>query len=503
LTGSGSQQKIPRVARPLLVGVFALALLWPALVNRQPVFHPDTTACIRGADAAIEKLTGLSTAWSRSPPRAAAASSAEPPSLDPHRSLSSIEEKSVLAGRSVYYGTLLYLGHVAGGFWLSVAIQALAVALALALTLRACRLPVWPGLAVTLAVAALTSAAWYASFLMPDIFAGLAVLGCSVSIAAGAGQDRISRALWLGLLTFSLLSHSTHVLLAASLLGFGLVARAAGWLDARPSGLAPIVVALLAAIAGDAVFDRAVERFVGAPPIRPPFLMARTIDDGPGARYLRATCPHSVFVVCRFVDRLPIGSEQFLWERDPAAGVFAATDPDTRRALSAEQYRFALAVLAYDPWGQARASLRNALIQAGWIGASSFEYGEAQKRTFAAKLPAEHASRARRSAAWTGRMPIRWMSGLSYVSTGVGLGYLAYAWVRARRMSPRSGLVALRIAALAALGILVNAAICGVLSTPAVRYQARVTWLLPVLATIAHLERRRRGAARASGPAAT
>ncbi len=43
----------------------AMALLWPAFYNHQPFFFPDTTAYVRGADAAVFKLTGIPSAWTK------------------------------------------------------------------------------------------------------------------------------------------------------------------------------------------------------------------------------------------------------------------------------------------------------------------------------------------------------------------------------------------------------------------------------------------------------
>jgi hypothetical protein len=40
-----------------------LLFLWPALYNRQPLFNPDTSAYIRGFDAAVAWLSGRTTVW--------------------------------------------------------------------------------------------------------------------------------------------------------------------------------------------------------------------------------------------------------------------------------------------------------------------------------------------------------------------------------------------------------------------------------------------------------
>ena len=49
----------------LSAGLLAV-LVWPALYNGQPIFFPDTTAYIRGADAGMQAAFGRRTAWSLS-----------------------------------------------------------------------------------------------------------------------------------------------------------------------------------------------------------------------------------------------------------------------------------------------------------------------------------------------------------------------------------------------------------------------------------------------------
>jgi hypothetical protein len=87
-----------------------------------------------------------------------------------------------LAGRSIYYGALLYLSHLLGSFWFLAVFQAALVAIASTLTLasvsgltdRSLR----PGAATwMMAVLAIGSpVAVFAGFMMPDVFAGLAIL---------------------------------------------------------------------------------------------------------------------------------------------------------------------------------------------------------------------------------------------------------------------------------------------------------------------------------------
>ena len=85
--------------------------------------------------------------------------------------------KVVLAGRSVYYGVLVYAGYLAGKMWLTVALQALAVAYVLQLLMqRLWKLRTRVVVGTVVALSLLTPLGAYAGFLMPDVFAPLVIL---------------------------------------------------------------------------------------------------------------------------------------------------------------------------------------------------------------------------------------------------------------------------------------------------------------------------------------
>src|SRR5436190_17277215 len=162
-----------------------LLFLWPAIYNGQPLFSPDTSAYIRGFDAGVVWLSGRTTVWTtwasklRAPQEAADDSTAE--------EVTSFQSPAfIIAGRSVSYGALLYLGELLGGLWASIAIQAAAALAAVSLTLRHLKLFSWPKLvliAVTLGLA--SSLPFFTSFLLPDVFAGLALLAAGNLLALG------------------------------------------------------------------------------------------------------------------------------------------------------------------------------------------------------------------------------------------------------------------------------------------------------------------------------
>ena len=389
-----------------------------------------------------------------------------------------------MGGRSIYYGALLYAGSLAGNFWLTVLIQSVLLTMSVALVLQACNVNGAERFFVAMAILCVTPAAFFVSYLTPDVFAGLTILGCAVLIADSHQQNGWKRLFWLALLCLALLAHTSHVLLATGMLAAGLLVRARYARSAGAAGLLTIVVALLVAVLGNAAFNIGVKHVLGRAPIYPPFITARLIDDGPGYEYLRRTCPGSGFVACRFLGGLPLRSDDFLWNPDPKRGVFFASDGPTRRSLSEEQYRFAWAVVRDDPLDQVAVSASNMLRQAGAVGLAEFRYTEWDKAFFAEKLPADTYASMRQTAAYRGAMPTTALSALSYAAVVTALAYLLYAY---RRSSARGEALLPTYTVLTALtvfGVVLNAAVCGAISGPHDRYQARVIWLIPLSALI-------------------
>lgn len=495
-------------------------LLWPALYNGQPIFFGDTSAYIRGADAGVQALFHRRSAWSLTGSDAivhATVQGGRAAKVVPARRAagriargSSLADKSIVSGRSPYYGALLYLGDLTGGFWLSIVLQSAAVVLAILLVLRAAGTRGSPWLmAGGVVLAAATTAPFFVSFLEPDIFAGVAVLVCAALLG---GADRLQlgpRLLAFCLLAGCLVVHESHPLIVGILL---VLALARTIMRSRPvpataqrrrSALGIVAAAVLVAVLGQLAFGLVVKHIVGTSLLRPPFLMARMIEDGPGYRYLRASCPGSGFAVCGYLDRLPVAANLFLWDPSPR-GVFSAVPPTVRRALAAEQTRFVWSVLAYAPGVELRDALRDVGMQLTMTGLQEFQYPEVLKQNFEEKIPPVHLRRMKRTAAFRDAMPVGLFSivtGVTFVLSAIAV-ILALSWPRLRgRLPPRLTAVTAWIIA----GGIVNSVVCGVLSGPHDRYAARVGWAVPLAALLigaAAFEHRRHHAPNAAASAA-
>jgi hypothetical protein len=479
--------------RAVAVLIAAAALGWAALVNGQPFFHPDSIGYVRGPDVAVMKLLGerFATSWARFDP--GAVDQRRPAGAPVTGRTASYNDNEVLAGRSIYYGVIAYLGALTGGFWLTVLIQGLGVAWLAEIILRGLAVTSLRAYGAVIAVLALaTPAPFFVGFPMPDIWAGIAIGAVAALFALPGRLKPIDIAALAAMAAFAALAHSSvaPVLLALMLAGGGwrLIRRDAP--DPR-LGLAVCALALAAAVAGNLAFTRMVERTAGLPPVTPPFLSARVIADGPGTRFARERCA-GAFVVCRYADRFPMDVDDFLWAPG-RAGVFESASSADRRALGAEQARFALAAARAYPLQQALASARNAALQVVDTELSDFNYKPSLRDSLTARTPPATAAVIRRTLAYREAWPLGPLWALQAAATLAALA--AAAWLVSR---PRFGIAnpdaapAGLLFALVVVGVLANGVVCGVLSTLYGRYEARVVWTLPLAACALALAAMRR-----------
>jgi hypothetical protein len=477
----------------MLAGLM-VAMIWPAFCNRGPFYFVDTRTYMRGIDAVMNKLTHRQTAWTAPANKPAAASGNQPrqdadkkPSNSGDartRSIGEITKQGIMLGRSLYYGLLLYIGAVAGGFWLTILMQSATVLLVLYLVLRALAYPAWPTLAwLCLGLCLVSDLSFFASYLMPDLFAAFAILACAFLISSPERLALRDGAPWFLLLTASMLCHDTCFLLSVSFLGFAILANLFQRSFGNLRGLGIILLASFTAWAGQSLVTYGVTRATGQPPLRFPLIEARLVADGPGTNYLRSNCPESRFTLCEYVDEFPMNSYAFLFDVEPGKSVYEIASYDQRRALSAEQFRFLLAVLKFDPAGVAKSGMRNTAAQLLDFGLSKFRYDPGEKETMDRTFPLQALAQMRAGAAYRGTMPAAALTVLLYLFVSGSLAYVLlvlFGLLPGRSMNHRLKTVFCWIIT----GIVLNAAICGGISAVESRYQARVVWLIPLVALL-------------------
>jgi hypothetical protein len=212
--------------------------------------------------------------------------------------------------------------------------------------------------------------------------------------------------------------------------------------------------------------------------------MARILADGPGARYLETHCATLNWAICANLQHMPKDTDDFLWDDN---SVWGTASEDTQQRLLREEMPLVRATLVAYPREQFSQSLANFGNQLNDFGVDSFDNGtwmEADLRkqmsvaSHAAYLQSLQARNAVPSHLFTEIQ--RWV----VIASALGLAaLLPLVWRRQPRL--------LGLAVVLVPAVVANAFITGVLSTVDPRYQARVIWLIPLLAALAVLSLRR------------
>ena len=389
---------------------------------------------------------------------------------------------TVSASRSPYWSTLFYLAVEFGTAWLVVVLQSLAAATVLwvaaeAFGVRRAYLPTVAGLAL------LSSLPVQVMFLMPDLFAGLAILA---ALLLAVMRDRLTRSaaimLW-GVMAASALFHTSHLLLIATLgVGVLLVSALRAHRGLRGPGLAMLGAAAVGAI-GAISFPLAVQAMRGQPIFAPPFLSARLIADGPGRALLRRDCvTGNEWGWCAYLDRPLIDVNTILWSDDPATASFQAADYDRRVRIIGEQPGFVLATVRSYP-GDVIAivagNIANLFLQYGIteaLGDPTPRYRDPDFAVFSRIVPGT-------ADCVAGRESCASRLDLPTLEAVLGLVLLLSCGIVAAMLTTPQGRSRWGAAVLfVVVGLIANAVVCGGISGNAERYQSRVTWLVPLLA---------------------
>jgi hypothetical protein len=490
-----SRRPLARVCRQTLVVVLgAFMLLWFGLANGRPSVFADTALYYSQAEYLADAI-GLVAPNDNRIPRG------DPTALPAHPGEPNVSAL-IDGGRSPIYGLFVYGLERAGGLWMVAAAQALMVALALYLLFRAAAplLGDFWYLLWMAAISAVTSAPAFSSFIMPDILGGVAgVAGLTILVY----WDRLawpSRAAVFTLLVFSLSAHRANLLALIGLMAAGVIWLALAGLTRRRIAVRAIAVlgAATAAFGLVALAFVPINHRAGETVRDPPFLMARILADGPGRRYLQYACDHgSPLALCRFRDLPAEDSDTLLWSHRIGRGLFGVSDYPTRVELETQEHGFVLRALAYAPMDELVMAGKNTLRQLGMTHVQSpyadparfIDDGYWRRTSLMRIIPDAQACHP-----W-GRCGSRLSQPIFSMiqDAALALSLLALGGFTLWRVARRTGYDAafgdqdhrlLGLVLLASAFVVFNAAVCGALSAPVPRYQARLIWMIPALALL-------------------
>jgi hypothetical protein len=443
--------KYPRLFS-ILLG--ALLLIWPALLNRYPLLYPDSIGYLQdghttAAAIFLHRVAGFT------------------------------------AQRSELYSLGIFPFHWNVTPWPIVALNALLTSYVLWLTIRsiALRNTTRTFLAITALLSLFTSASWYVSLIMPDVLGAFLYLAIYLLIFARESLTRGERWALSLIALWSITAHSTHLMLALGLCILLALLLVFHWPPMAGRGIAVAHVAILVAIAAAA--QTALHAYLyGRPSLdgsRPPYLMARIVADGPGALYLRQHCATLNWAICADVDRLPDNDDDFLWG---PAGIWGTADELTQKRLLAEEMPLVRATLRTYPRQQIAVSWANFTHQLNDFGVNDFDNNTWMQNAIGSALTGSQ-PRYQRSLQAHDAVPSnaftilqRWV----VIPSALVLTALVPWLVRNRRYR-LLGLIAVVVPTLIA-----NAFLTAVLSSSDSRYQARIIWLIPLLAALAALD---------------
>ncbi|MCV3273406.1 hypothetical protein [Roseobacter sinensis] len=445
----------------MISALVALVLCWPIVVTNADYVFVDSQSYLRAGaeiwDLALGMMqTGLPTPDTaiEAAPGAASDTTASGEKLQ--------FDGEPRFGRSIAYSAFAYaLLSALGPFGLAWAQGTLTLFALLVLVtpqMLQARVILIGGLLLVIAV---TQLPWRVVYLMPDIFAATIVIFGACLIGPFDRLTRVQQAVLTGLACFAVATHYGNIPLAAGFLGLVLFWR----LVTARLAVAPLVAAAITVAASPLANLGASVVVLDEPstvPLRLPIVLARSIQDGPGAAYLRENCGQEDWAICdAFGDRLPESIREFLWSKD---GIRAQSAEMVQRIRDEEIPLLANIFLAH-PAAQTWSFVGNAVKQFLRVGQGQIAAVAGFDQTYRS---GDHATQAQGGALRDAFEPV--------VIAATIISALALA---ALTLSKRCTVAERRVILAMVLGLICNAIVFGGLSAPVDRYQARVVWLVP------------------------
>ena len=406
--------------------------------------------------------------------------------------------RSVGNGRSVPYGLLLWITRTS--WWVPTVILQSAVTVWIidrALMVFGQRRSPWTTVYVVAAIAATSGVAFFVSKLMPDAWAAPAVLALQLLAWHSERLTMAERAAMAAIIAFA---GASHMATLGLLTGLSLL-HALAWLCAGRARVAAAGIAFAAAVPwlGLAALLLADVVIAGRFTLTPGgdiFLFARLTESGIVGKVLAEECPREDWLLCNYEKDLPPEADFLLWDADsPLYAIGGWDDPRAKREIASIMAR-SLRTHPLDHLESALALSVRQLVTLG-IGDSMARLRSWHTPWIVEKyapwlMPPYGTARQQQDeidlALWSA-----WIVWPVSIAGFCALPLVAlFAW---RRGATREAL----LPGMLFLALLANAAICGVVSGPHGRYQARLAWLAPFACVLALAAVRQQAHGRPSG----
>ena len=397
-------------------------------------------------------------------------------------------------GRSPLYSLVLLPLHRNVTPWPIVAWNALLTAYVLWLVVRSVlsRRTLSAYLSLVAALCLFTDLAWFVALIMPDILGPVLYLSIYLMVFAWDTLSRAERVAIPLLAWWAVASHASHLILAGGLCLFlppFLALRrepARQWLSAV--GRVAMVVGLAAAA------QVGLNTYLyGKPSLsgrRPPFLMARVIADGPGRLYLQQHCATAHWSICDHLRELPDNVETFLWATD---GIWISASEDGQDSLREDERPVVLGTVREFPGEELRLSASHFWRQLHTFGLGGYGPKPWVLQMFDSVLAGTR-ERYLRSRETHLTLHEEFFASVQDVTVIFSVLVIGLWTLRTRRMRRKWPPRLIGLTTVIAFVVIANAAVTGILANVEPRYQARVIWLVPLLAGVcllAWLDQRR------------
>jgi hypothetical protein len=387
-------------------------------------------------------------------------------------------EGYLVPSRSTVYGLFLAL-FAHPDFWPIVIIQAALTVWVLTLTLRALgfggRPLVLIGVTALLCVA--TTLPWLASILLTDIFAALAVIALHLLVFADDRLRRWERVALIALAAFAVATHSATFAVVLALLVAAAAARGLlriGAISGIARGAAALALGAAMLVAANFVTSGRLAWTPGGIALS----FGRMLQDGIVARYLADRCPDPRLRLCAHRHELPTDADEFFWGESvfDRLGRFnglgdemATVVLESLRDYPALQAKMALLATARQ---LVRVDTGEGVVNTVW---HTYAIVEQFTPSVAPAMRAARQQHGELGFAAINRIhaPVALLSMLLLIPIMI-LGHRRGSFAELGRL-----------AATAALALLANALVCGVLANPHDRYGARLAWMAPLLVLLA------------------